>query len=115
MNRIDNYLTDKGIILKELGLNEYALSKYYSFEFIKILKEEKIAILGGDVYFKDKGDIYYTYDNWYIQRKDNESYDSYLQRSINVSLEYIKSYSKINIDESNLYFVFVIERDFSFN
>lgn len=70
---------------------------------IDILKNEKIPILGGDVYYIDKNYIHYTYDNWHIQRESNESYHSYLNRSINFSREYINKYTKANINEVSLY------------
>lgn len=107
---IYNYLLNNGVKLWEETSKEYALSRDNSLKFIEILRLEKKAILGGDVLYKKNNIFYHTYDNWYIQKVNNESHDSYLQRSIEISLEYIKNYNNKKINESDLYFVIVFER-----
>ncbi|ERJ85373.1 hypothetical protein HMPREF1989_01659 [Porphyromonas gingivalis F0566] len=45
-----------------------------------------IPVLGGDVfYLKDDGEVDWTYDNWYIDRLENESDIQFLKRSMEES------------------------------
>ena len=91
---IADYLESHGLYLMPfLGVNEWGLEKEYAIKFCNICKDENIAILGGDVYLKE-GNIVPVYDNWSTNRATNELEETYIDNSIQRSLEYINKYSE---------------------
>jgi len=62
---------------------------------LKILKEKKIPVVGGDVYKIIDGHIQITYDNWFI---NNDGTSEFVERSLNKAISYIGEYERINGD-----------------
>jgi hypothetical protein len=100
---IEKFITDtlikKAYSLESIGINELAWKKEDAIQVIKELIEIKKAILGGDVYKKNKKLIQPTYDSWYCEMNSNENIDDFSLRSINKSIDYIKNYNEKNNGE----------------
>jgi hypothetical protein len=106
------YLKSKGYDLRKLlgfDLNNpdtvvcKGLVKQEAIEAIEYFQQEKIAILGGDVYCIDKnGKIELTYDNWYCDKMQGENYTEYCERSAKTAKDYIDKY-KNNLFKTGIY------------
>ena len=83
----------RGISLQDIGVNNFALDKTSTLEYFQKLFKEHVAILGGDVYLLKDGKLKLTYDNWYCNRGESESMESYVARSIDEAKTYIENYS----------------------
>ena len=86
---IPDELLKKGYSLEHLGILEYAWKKKEIEKILFILKENKIAVLGGDVYRLNKNKVESTYDGWFLQ-KDGSS--EFMERSMEKVLTYINEY-----------------------
>lgn len=95
----------KGICLLEFGVNSRAFNREEIQDILEILREEGIAVKGGDVWKKNDNNIILTYDNWYCERNQNETYSDFVYRSIEYTNIYINNY---NIRKGDLYFELVI-------
>ena len=95
----------KGICLLEFGVNSRAFNREEIQDILEILREEGIAVKGGDVWKKNDNNIILTYDNWYCERNQNETYSDFVNRSIEYTNIYINNY---NIEKGDLYFELVI-------
>ena len=99
MKKKSNYLIfleKKGISLSIInpGSEEKALLVEDSLQAINLLKDEKIAILGGDILSEINGKLIYAYQlwgseyislNWYCDEIPNENRDTYLNRSYEIA------------------------------
>jgi Immunity protein 40 len=54
-NRFKEILAAKGRDLRQIGLDEIALSKQNAIDAIQSLERHQIAVLGGDVYCEEGG------------------------------------------------------------
>lgn len=95
----------KGISLVNMGINEICWAYDDILDIINYLYKKEYAILGGDVLVKNNGSIQYTYDNWYVEKKEYESLSKYLKRCRDESINYINKYVQLNNED--LYFVIV--------
>ncbi len=86
-------------LIDQLGVNEFAWDFTNVFEAIEILKQKKIAIIGGDVLVNNNGEIDYAYVFWSVDKT---------QDSYKLSIENIKKYEK---DKDTYLFVLI----FSYN
>lgn len=102
MKEIKDFLSDKSVSLKNIGINDVAL-KYK--ELLKMLRTYNLTILGGDVL---NSNLEYTYDNWYIEKEtlDPSKLSSF---SIDITEKYIENY--VNLNGDNFYFVLVFEEN----
>ena len=95
---IEKFITDtlikKAYSLEPIVINELSWKKTDAIQVIKELMERKKAILGGDVYKKNKTLIQPTYDSWYCEMNTNENIEDFLLRSINKSIDYIRNYNE---------------------
>ena len=76
------FLNEKGRVLSaDYESEEKALSVEDALQAIELLKEEKIAIYGGDILTEADGEIVYAHDiwgkeyhylNWYCDKSDDE-------------------------------------------
>lgn len=80
------------ISLQYFGLDDLAWKKADALNFILSLMNDKIVILGGDVYKLYQNELKALYDNWCCEPYDNESKKEYILRSKLAALEYISSY-----------------------
>jgi hypothetical protein len=95
MSKGDRYrglLAEQGVSLDSLGSKEVALDRRNALEAVKLLAEDRIPILGGDVYFYHEGRMTVAYANWYTEREADESEGVYLQRSWEKAKDYISHF-----------------------
>ena len=105
MEKLKDIMKTKGIGLLEFGVNSRAFNREEIQDILEILREEGIAVKGGDVWKKNDNNIILTYDNWYCERNQNETYSDFVNRSIEYTNIYINNY---NIEKGDLYFELVI-------
>jgi hypothetical protein len=105
MEKLKDIMKTKGICLLEFGVNSRAFNREEIQDILEILREEGIAVKGGDVWKKNDNNIILTYDNWYCERNQNETYSDFVNRSIEYTNIYINNY---NIGKGDLYFELVI-------
>ena len=86
-------IISKGYTLKDLGIYEYAWKKSDIVDILQVLKEKKIAVLGGDVYRLDSGKVYGTYDSWFI---NDDGSNEFIEKSLEKVMRYINDYERMN-------------------
>lgn len=103
-------ITDYKIFVKTHGKvlfegKEFALNLGDALIALQLLKELNIAVLGGDVYFRNRDSIEPGYANWHTDRIHGESDFDYCQRTWAETEQYLTKFPKY----SNLapLFVFV--------
>ena len=99
------FLNQKGRALSvDYQSEEKALSVEDALQAIELLKEEKIAIYGGDILTEADGELVYAHDiwgkeyyylNWYCDKLDDEERTDYLQKSYDKAKEGIMEAKKI--------------------
>jgi len=90
-NTVDTILS-VGISLESMGVNNWALSRQDALQALSHFVELQIPILGGDVCEFMNEVIKYNYDNWYCERKINETLLDYVERSAREAKNYIERY-----------------------
>lgn len=85
-----------GISWDDFGVNNWALTKEQALSALDRFSLENIFVLGGDVYQLVDGNLESNNDNWYCDRNGGEDTDTYLDRSISISRQYISSYHHSN-------------------
>lgn len=98
-----NFIRDNGRPLSEInpGSDAFALEVNDALYAVDLLRNARIAILGGDILTEDKennklGYVVhlwghdYHYLNWYCNKEDNESQENYIERSYIIAKESIK-------------------------
>ena len=98
------FLNQKGRPLSaDYQSEEKALSVEDALQAVELLKEEKIAIYGGDILTEADGELVYAHDiwgiefhylNWYCDKLDDEDSADYLQRSYDKAKEGIMEAKK---------------------
>ena len=98
------FLNQKGRVLSaDYRSEEKALSVEDALQAVELLKEEKIAIYGGDIRTEADGELVYAHDiwgiefhylNWYCDKLDDEDSADYLQRSYDKAKEGIMEAKK---------------------
>jgi hypothetical protein len=87
-----NFLKEKGKPLSEInpGSDEIALTVEDALKALELIKDSKEIILGGDILSEENNELIYAYQfwgeeyhclNWYCNKANNESEESYLKRS----------------------------------
>lgn len=89
--KIDSIL-GAGKSLEMLGVRNWALDQAGALDALERLRDEGIAVSGGDVYRRENDRLEPTYDNWYCDRGDGEQVGEYVERSIGVAINYITEY-----------------------
>lgn len=79
-------------ILSELGIDEIAYSYEAAIMKIRSYIEQRIPILGGDVFILLGDSPTPTDDSWYCEQKANEPYIDYVNRSGKIAIDYINMY-----------------------
>jgi len=122
MNKLQIYLDfarENGIPLSSInpGSNEIALEYENALLAIEILKDNKVAILGGDILtFETNVLIYayrlwgdqYQYLNWYCDRNKDEEENEYLARSYSVAIFSINNANEISKRYGNKCYVVIV-------
>lgn len=73
-------------------MRNWALDQAGALDVLKRLRDEGIAVAGGDVYRRENDCLEPTYDNWYCDRGDGEQIGEYVERSIGVAMNYVAEY-----------------------
>ena len=99
------FLNEKGRVLSaDYQSEEKTLSVEDALQAIELLKEEKIAIYGGDILTEADGELVYAHDiwgkeyyylNWYCDKLDDEERADYLQKSYDKAKEGIMEARKV--------------------
>ena len=105
MDKVQDFIVANGTSLESAGVNNYALSKAKALDLLNLLAEQKVVVLGGDVYISQDNQLLLTYDNWYSDKETSESEESFRRRSISESQRFISSY--VN---PGAYFAFTLDR-----
>jgi hypothetical protein len=90
--RYQHLLDEHGVILDQLGLADVALEATYALKAIEILREERLAILGGDVFFKRENQVEIAYANWHADKSAAEPFFTYAERSCVAAMNYISRF-----------------------
>ena len=93
-DRYIHLLEQHGVKLEQLGLDDAALESKHALAAVTIFLEERLSILGGDVFFKEKDKIRLAYANWYANKLTDEDDLAYMERSCQVAADYIKKFPK---------------------
>jgi hypothetical protein len=93
---IPSELMAASISLESIGINEYVWKWKDALRVIEIIVNNRMPILGGDVYNYMGDVIKGTGDSWFIKRKHNESLELFVERSKDSANEYIKAYTEKN-------------------
>src|SRR5574344_2470147 len=97
-------LADKGRIeyvnISSVGVNSIAFTKENALLMAKIIRQENIPILGGDVYFLNNGQIEAALDNWSCDKTADETLRDYTERSYRDTIDYITQYGEERISRS---------------
>jgi hypothetical protein len=88
----ENFLSAKGVSLDDLGLRDIALRCDDAIAAINFLRDEKVAILGGDVYFLREDRVELAYANWYVSKNSGESFEEFSLRSLKETEMYINGF-----------------------
>ena len=92
--------------LESLGLQEVAWTKQDALRLIQCLDEQKIAILGGDVYNRTlSGRLTPAYENWFCERCEGEALRDYAERSQRKANIFLSTCS----DSPNILFTLVLK------
>ena len=75
------------------GSEEIALPRLATVEALTTLTGMGIAVLGGDVLTKKNGSLEYVYANWSCSKKDNESFNDYAVRSLQLAVSYVSNFT----------------------
>ena len=92
MNEYQEIVDQGGQSLEDAGVTGHGLERSAALKAISVLSHHKIPILGGDVFRLSNGKLELTYDNWHIDKKDDEATKSYAIRSAQISENYVRNY-----------------------
>jgi hypothetical protein len=99
----ETLLRDNGVNLNEtMYVDDIALSLNDARIALDHLRKCKVAIIGGDVYYRTATGIKSAHGNWYVQPQSGEGRMEFLNRSWSVTLEYISLFPVIR-DSENLF------------
>lgn len=91
-NDIKEKIIKKAISLEKYGIDDLAWNKEDAENLIIEIMQDRIGILGGEVYQLTSKHFEPLYDNWFCEQADLESEEDYYVRSKSESLTYIKNY-----------------------
>ncbi len=96
MVKLPENLSKNGISLEHIWVFDMAFKRKDIPDILKYLKENNIAVLGGDVLDNNTGEYNYNYDNWYLDKTDLESWEDYVSNNIEKAKKYIDNYPNKN-------------------
>lgn len=89
---LNDKLKDKSISLEKFGLNDLAWKKEDAKSLLQSIRDDKIGVLGGEVFKMSSNQLIPLYDNWACEPQNSETDDEFYIRSKSESLKYIKNY-----------------------
>ncbi|MED4718518.1 Imm40 family immunity protein [Bacillus badius] len=90
--QLPTIIRNSAISLEELGIKEVAWKWEDAQAVIQFLKQNDLAILGGDVYRVEHNQKEPTYDSWYIDRKSGMAWSDYVDECQKITMSYINNY-----------------------
>jgi hypothetical protein len=93
-NEFEDLLKNAGISLAMPGLKDVGLLREDALRAVEILRDAKLPILGGDVYFRRKDRIEIAYANWYANSKPSEDRETYIRRSWDTTEAYLRNFTE---------------------
>lgn len=81
-----------GRFLEKWGVRNWALTREQALTAIDQLAEARIGVLGGDVWIARSSDLFATGDNWFSERRGDESEADFVERSLAHARAYIMNY-----------------------
>lgn len=86
------------IFLSIIGGDRYGFEKEEAQIILNYLKDEIIPIVGIDVYIRKDNELHLplSYNNWYCERNDCESFSDYSHRSNIEAISFINNYNSAN-------------------
>ena len=90
--KIKDKIIKNSISLEKYGLNDLAWSQEDAKTLINQIMNEKIGILGGDIYKLTLSRLESLSENWCCEPIQGESKEEYCFRSKSESLNYIENY-----------------------
>jgi len=106
-HQISEALTSRAKSLEALGLQELAWAKSDAMELLEQVAGKGVAVLGGDVYSGSSGVLKPAYENWCCERRPEEEFRSYAERSQQEAVSFLRAYP----DVSDALFAFVLNED----
>jgi hypothetical protein len=94
LSKLPTAVRDSRHSLQDIGLPDLAWSLDQIDDVLIAVRERNIAVLGGDIYEDQDGRTRVTYDNWYVNREPNESFEEYAHRTIERAREYARAYPR---------------------
>ncbi|MBP6390686.1 MAG: hypothetical protein KA175_07050 [Flavobacteriales bacterium] len=91
-NSVIELLSREGRTLSSIGVNDWALTRDQALVIISEFDAMNVAILGGDVFEDKEGRIAHTYENWYCDRRLDETDEAYRIRANEKARAYIRDY-----------------------
>lgn len=102
-------LSDRGIPMMEaFGTADVALTADDALAAADALSGARVAVLGGDVFYRTVGGLKLAYANWHVDPKAGEDADAYVARSIQATCDYIRAYP-VSPDKTALFALVVAE------
>lgn len=102
-------LARSGISLSPLGFRETGFPRIDALRVVKILRQAKCPVLGGDVYLRSGDRLEFAYAGWSTNPKPGEEEETYLSRSWDEAEAYIKNFP--HSADAEVVFVVVFEQD----
>lgn len=88
-------LLDAAVDLREIGTNQLAWPREAAVRVVAQLAGHGLAILGGDVLVIEGGRPAYTYDNWYVPKKEAaDPWEEYVAGAREKATSYITRYDE---------------------
>jgi Immunity protein 40 len=79
--------------LRGQNINEVVFPVVVSEDLLMALRGHEVAVLGGDFWQQIDDGLYVpVYENWFVNRRPEESPELYCSRSIDRAIEKVKSY-----------------------
>ncbi len=108
-SEIKEKIEQNAISLEDYEIGDLAWFKNDAESLILSLAEDKIGILGGDVYKLTPGRLEPLCDNWYCERNRAESEEEFYSRSKVEALQYIRRYP-ISVDNQIIFGIVFTEQ-----
>jgi hypothetical protein len=91
--RYQTLLDEKGVsLLKDFGITDVALKSQDALLAVDFLREDRVTILGGDVYLQSGTNIELAYANWFTRQRAGEDLSAFMERSCQETENYIKNF-----------------------
>lgn len=102
-----NTLIQKSKSLEGLGVSGVAWGLKDIYKVLDFCKENKIGILGGDVFKIRNDSIELLYENWYLNKSENAEFDEFVEESYLLAVEKVNLFSR-SYPQKTLLFQLVI-------